>query len=498
MKNITSIALIAGILLLVNILSNQFFFRLDLTEDKQYTLSNATKNILSNLENPVTVTAYFSDDLPTQFAKNKRDFQDMLVEYANLSKGMVDYEFISPETDEQKQEAAQNGIQPLLINVREKDQMSQQQAFMGAILKMGEQQELIPFIEPGGGMEYALSTNIKKLAVLDKPSVGLIQGHGEPSLSELGQAYQELSILYNVENIDLNTTESIVDRFKTVALIAPKDSISPSHLAKLDDYLSRGGHVYLAYNAVDADLSQARGSALTTGVETWLQSKGIQIESSFIIDSKCGSVTVPQQRGPFTFNTQIQFPYLPLIQSFPEHPATKGMEQVILPFASPVRFQGGTNTTFTPLLESSETAGTAAAPTFFDIQKQWTNADFPMSKIPIGGVLEGNIVGETPSKMIVIGDGDFAVSGQQGGGQSKDNINLLVNGIDWLSDDTGLIELRTKGVATRPIDELEDGIRSSLKWLNFLLPIVIVIIVGVVRMQRQRSLRMKRMQESYV
>lgn len=497
MKNITSILLIAGILLLVNILSNQFFFRLDLTEDKQYTLSNATKNILKNLENPVTVTAYFSDDLPTQFAKNKRDFQDMLVEYANLSKGMVDYEFISPETDEQKQEAAQNGIQPLLINVREKDQMSQQQAFMGAILKMGEQQELIPFVEPGGGMEYALSTNIKKLAVLDKPSIGLIQGHGEPSLSELGQAYQELSILYNVENIDLNQEESIADRFKTVAFIAPKDSIPPAHFAKLDDYLGRGGNIFLAFNAVDADLSQARGSALNTGVEAWLQNKGIQVENSFIIDSKCGNVTVPQKRGPFTFNAQIQFPYIPLIQSFTDHPATKGMEQVILPFASPVRFQGGTNTTFTPILESSEKSGTVAAPTFFDIQKQWTNADFPMSKIPIGGVLEGNIVGETPAKMVVIGDGDFAVSGQQGGGQSKDNINLMVNTIDWMSDDTGLIELRTKGVATRPIDELEDGTRSSLKWLNFLLPILIVIIVGVVRMQRQRSLRMKRMQESY-
>ena len=163
MKNITTILLIAGILLLINILSNQFFFRLDLTEDKQYTLSQATKDILKSLEDPVTVTAYFSKDLPADFAKTRRDFQDLLVEYSNLSKGMVNYEFISPETDEDKQEAAQNGIQPLLINVREKDQMSQKQAFMGAVLKMGDEQTSIPFIQPGGAMEYDLSTSIKKL-----------------------------------------------------------------------------------------------------------------------------------------------------------------------------------------------------------------------------------------------------------------------------------------------------------------------------------------------
>jgi ABC-type uncharacterized transport system involved in gliding motility auxiliary subunit len=102
--------------------------------------------------------------------------------------------------------------------------------------------------------------------------------------------------------------------------------------------------------------------------------------------------------------------------------------------------------------------------------------------------------------LVVFGDGDFAVSGQSG--QSEDNISLMVNAIDWLSDDTGLIELRTKAIATRPISDkyLGDenaGKRNFMKYLNFGLPLLLVVSLGIYRSQRQRNLRMKRMQERY-
>lgn len=82
--------------------------------------------------------------------------------------------------------------------------------------------------------------------------------------------------------------------------------------------------------------------------------------------------------------------------------------------------------------------------------------------------------------------------------QTPDNISLFVNAIDYLSDDTGLIELRTKGVSNRPLDQLEDGKKAFLKYLNFLLPILLVVIYGLFRMQYNRNLRNKRMEEGYV
>jgi gliding-associated putative ABC transporter substrate-binding component GldG len=499
MNRLLSILLIAGILILLNLLSKQFFFRWDITEDKQYTLSKATKDVLSTLDEPVSVKAYYSNNLPADFEKVRNDFQDMLIEYNNLSKGNLDYEFVDPVNDPTlEQEALQVGIRPILINVREKDQASQQKAFMGAVMKLGEQQEIIPFIGPDSPMEYALTTGIKKMAVVDKPSIGFIQGHGEPGLSQLGQAFQALSIIYSVENIDLGVEASIPDRFKAVALIKPNDTIPPQNLAKLDDYLSRGGKLLIAFDAVTGDFSTSQGTGIESSLIGWLAGKGLEVEKNFIVDASSGAVTVQQRQGFFTMNTQVQFPFLPIIKKFGEHPVTKGLEQVIFQFASPLRYSGDSTTYFTPLVTSSEKAGIITAPTFFNIEKKWNNADFPLSNITIGGVLEGSIDGGLPSKLIVITDGDFAVSGEQGRGINQDNINLLVNAIEWMSDDTGLSELRTKGVLSRPIDEIEDGKRNLLKYLNFFLPILLAIGYGIFRFQRNRNKRMRRMQERYV
>lgn len=496
MKNSVSILLVAGIVLLLNVLSRQLFFRIDLTEGKQYTLSRATKDILRNLEDPVTIKAYFSEDLPANVAKTKRDFQDMLIEYSNLSKGNVDYEFVNPNEDPaMEQEAMQSGISPVMINVREKDQVKQQKAYMGAMIKLGEQQEVIPFVQPGGAMEYALTTGIKKLSVVDKPSIGLIQGHGEPGFQELSQAYQDLSILYNVELIDLPSVGEIDARFRTVAMVGPSDTIRSGELAKLDAFLDRGGYLFLAFDRVNGDLQTATGSAIDLGLVTWLANKGIVVDDSFITDASCGNVTVQQRSGFLTFNNQVSFPFLPLVNKFPDHPITEGLEQVIFQFASPVRFMGDSSLRFTPLVTSSENSGSVKVPTYFDVQKQWTNADFPQQNIPIAALVEGNF-GQSPAKMIVVSNGNFPVSGQRG--QNPDNVSLMVNSIDWLSDDTGLIELRTKGVSSRPIEDLEDAERSLLKYLNFLLPIILILLYGFFRGQKSKNIRLRRMQERWV
>ena len=98
-KIITTIALLFGILLLVNIVADRFFVRLDFTEGHQYTLSKATKDILNKLDGPVTVTAYFSENLPPDIAQVKSDFKDMLIEYSNASDGKIVYEFTNPNLD---------------------------------------------------------------------------------------------------------------------------------------------------------------------------------------------------------------------------------------------------------------------------------------------------------------------------------------------------------------------------------------------------------------
>ena len=111
---------------------------------------------------------------------------------------------------------------------------------------------------------------------------------------------------------------------------------------------------------------------------------------------------------------------------------------------------------------------------FSTVQKKWGNTDFTSPKQVVAASFEGMLSGNEEAKMIVIGDGDFAINGQgqQARQLTPDNVNLMVNSIDWLSDDTGLIELRTKGVTNRPLDQIEDGKKTFLKYFNFLLPIL--------------------------
>lgn len=489
--------LIAAILVAVNLISDQLFYRLDLTEDHSYTLSNATKDILKNLQEPVTVTAYFSKDLPPSIGQTRDDFKDMLIEYTNRAKGMLVYEFLNPNQEKTaEQEALQNGIQPVMINVRDKDQMKQQKAYMGAVVSMGDRKEVIPFVQPGGAMEYALSSAIKKLSVVNKPRVGILQGYGMPALSELVQAVQSLGVLYDVQAVTITDTTGIPDDMKTVALIRPTDSIPGFVFDELDRFMARGGNLLVAVNRVKGDFQTAYGSAVSTGTESWLLKKGIRIKDAFVLDVNCGSVTVQQKQGFFNFQTNINFPYLPVISNFADHPATTGLEAVVLQFASPIEYTGDSTRIFKPLAFTSEQSGEQRPPLYFDIQRQWKESDFPEKNLVVMAELSGNPAGSGSSRMIVISDGDFPIGNAQQQ-VSPDNVNLLVNSIDYLSDDTGLITLRNRGITARPLKQLSDSKKTFLKFLNFLLPIVLALLYGFYRMQRNRNIRMRRMEENY-
>ena len=494
-------ALVLIILLVINIISDKLFFRVDFTADNRYTLSDATKSILANLDEPVTLTAYYSDDLPAEILRSKRDFKDLLTEYHNISHGQFDFKFVNASSSEEaEQEALNAGVYPIMLNVREKDQVRQQRAFMGAVVEKGRQKEILPIVQPEMPIEYALSSAIRKMSSAYRPLVGMLQGHGEPPLMAMQQALTEMEVICNVQPIDLQQNSSALDSVSVLAIVAPIDSIQPSEFAAIDRFIARGGRIFIAIDRVDANLDNLFVNVRNTGLEQWLMSKDISVESKLAIDNYCANVSVQQQQGAYRVNVQQQFPYIPFIGNFGRHSITNGLEQVQLQFVSPVVYTGDSLAVFTPLLYTSDHSATLNVPTVIDVQRQWTARDFPLAEVPLGGLLEGTIGGVPDSKMIVIGNGSFATNGnpRQPRQQSPDNISLMVNSIDYLSDDTGLVDLRTKGVTARPIAQLDDGTRVFIKWLNVLLPIVLVVLIGIIRSQQQRNRRIKRMEEGYV
>jgi len=495
------VVLVLMAVLAVNIAADKFFFRIDLTGDKRYTLSQATRAIISNLDETVTVTAYFSADLPAEVARSKREFRDLLTEYRSVSHGQIEFVFVDPSASEDiEKEALDEGIYPVMINVRDKDQIKQQKAFLGAVVEMGTRKEVIPFVQPGMAVEYALSSAIRKMQSTKRPLVGLLQGHGEPSPYEMQQVLAEMSVVCNVVPVDMSAGAVIPDSITTLAIVAPTDSISNAEFAAIDSFMARGGRILACVERNRASLDQLFVAELNTGLEKWLADKNISVDSKIAIDNYCANVNVQQQQGMYRVNVQQQFPYVPFVGNFENHAITTGLEQVQLQFASPVVYTGDSTAVFTALLFTSDKSATLNVPTNIDVQRQWTARDFPLAEIPLGGVLEGCIGGVPNSKMVVFGDGDFALNGdpRQPHQQSPDNISLFVNAIDYLSDDTGLVELRTKGITSRPIAQLDDTMRAFLKWFNVLLPIVLVLLIGLIRHQQQRNLRIKRMEEGYV
>jgi ABC-type uncharacterized transport system involved in gliding motility auxiliary subunit len=300
-KLYTSLGLLLLIIVAINFVSNEFHLRFDFTEDGEYTLSEATSEIIDDLEDPVTVKAYFSQNLPPDVAKTRQDFQEMLIEYSNRSNGKVVYEFINPSEKESiEQEANKNGIRTVMINVREKDQVKQQKAFMGALVL---------------------------------PIIDFLQGHGEPTLDELAQARQSLDILYTTQAVTLSDTTDIAPTAKTLVIIRPTDTIPSSHFQKIESFVARGGRVLVAINRVDGNFQNATGSAVNTGLEQWLLAKGIEVEDNFVIDTKCGSVTVCCSNR-FNSPTSLWSPDSPII-----HPS-KASKALSFSLPVPLNTQG--------------------------------------------------------------------------------------------------------------------------------------------------------------
>ncbi len=502
-KVFSSLILIAGIIILLNLIANRFFLRLDFTADQRYSLSEATKSILSSLDAPITVKAYFSENLPPDIAKVKQDFKDLLIEYNNRSDRKIEYEFINPnESQETEVEAQREGISPIMINVRERDQMKQQRAYLGAVLKYADKTERIPLLQPGSAMEYDLTTAIKKLTLTQKPKIAFLQGNGEPGLDELSQLIAQLSILYDVQSFSFNDTATISPDINSLIIIAPKDSVAPKYLKQLDDYYNSGGRILLALNSVEGDFSTAQGKAVNTNLIDWIGKKGITIEPDFLIDISATDVMVRQQQGGLVFNTAIKFPYIPIITNFNDHPITKGIEAVAMPFVSKINIQPKDSAFHSFVLATtSKKTGIENPPLHFSVDRQWKVTDFPLANIPVAVAAEYTLSNGKEGKLVVFSDGDFAVNGKGQNAQrlQPDNVNLMSNAIDWISDDTGLISLRTKGVTSRPIDaSIEDGTKTLLKYLNFLLPIFIIIGYGIFRYQRRKYLRKKWASQNYV
>jgi gliding-associated putative ABC transporter substrate-binding component GldG len=521
-STVSAIAVIA-ILILVNVLSISLFGRADLTRDKQFTLSDASKDAVRSLKTPVTVTAYFTKDLPPPYSTNARYVKDLLEEYYNASADNFRYELVDPtaeETDaekEKKKEVKQDifgrqvreatsmekelqtlGIPPVQVRVNEDDKLEVKRAYMGIAVKVGDKHEVIPVVQETAQLEYDLTTLIRKLTREKAPKVALLQGHQGPSPQEgLQHMMQLLQANYDVTPLDLTQTPEIGDDVDALIVAGPVTPLTDGELHAIDAFVMSGRSAAFFVDNAKADLQEMQAQDTAPGLNALLSSYGVTVEPGLILDPHCATLNVAQQRGAMRIMQPVRYPYVPIVdQMDEENPITRGLGGMAFPFVASLTVKAPEGATATVLAQSSKDSWVMTSPYNLDPLQRWTqdmvkDQGAKAMMVTLTGTLKspyGAAPNAAVSSRVLVAGGSAFIQDQYSG---KGNEAFILNMIDWMVMDEALLAVRSRGLAAAPIGELGDHARNAVKFANILgLPFAFVAF-GLVRWRMRESRRAK-------
>lgn len=516
--------LLLGIIILLNLIALRWFTRLDLTSEKIFTLSDASKNLVKSLDDKFLVKAYFTTDLPPEYANNRRYLKDELDEYRAYSNGNFQYEFIDPsKKDDLEQEAQRYGIPPVQVQVLKQDKLQVQNAYMGLVFLYGDKQERLPVIQSTSNLEYEISSAVKKLTSKELKKVGFLTGQGEPTLQQLSKFEEILSKQYTVTPVDLAGGKAIPSDVAALMIVAPDKPFKSWEKFLIDQYLMKGGRIGFMLNKVNATLQMQMGRPLNLDLDDLLESYGVRINTDLVRDASCAYVNVQQQAGFMIIQNQVPFYYLPQASDFDQtSPIVKDLRSVVLYFTSSIDTSIARTRGLSAhvLVKSSKRSGRQENTFVIGAAMQMTPDMFRESGIPLCVTVEGafpsafgnksvsidstlrgaldttnKVVAGKLSKIVAIGDGDF-VQDQYSGG-SRDNYLLASNLVDWLADDIGLASIRARDASSKPLEEISENAKGWVKGINLGIPPLIVVLVGVIRWRWRVAMR-KRLETKVV
>ena len=485
----TYIALLSiiGIIILVNFFSYKIFMRLDLTQNKEFSVSAVTKNTLKNLDDIINVKVYFSKNLPSQFISLKENVGDILDAYVNYSSGNIRVEFIDPADDEALASSLyMQGIPELQFEVFEKDQMQLVRGYMGMAIEYGGNLETIPVVQDTRSLEYKITLAIKKLTSSETIKLGLLNGYGSLARESMGEGIAKLEELYEVVDVNLIEIEEVDPSLKSLIIVSPKELIPEEDLKKIDAYVISGGNLLVLDEGVVID-EGLQASDKNNGLNKLLADYGIKVNNNMVLESKANSGVASFNQGFFTFQTN--YSYWPKIAKNgfdQDNSAVSKLENVILQWASSIDVDEsklGENHNVSYLAKSSDKSWRQVGEynlnpqqTFTPNKVQVSNLAVDVSakfKSPYG--LENSMF----SRILVVGDSDF-VSGNLI--TMADNLVFFQNITDSLSLDGDLIEVRSKGITSRPIKtDISDGQKSLIRYLNVFGITILVLVIGLSR-----------------
>ncbi|MFP2924499.1 GldG family protein [Pyxidicoccus sp. 3LG] len=528
------LAAVIGCLVLLNILAVRTFGRFDATREQIYTLAKASQDTLAGLEDPVTVTAYFTDELPPPYSSNARYVRDLLEEFRAASRGQLSFEFLDPmsqETAEDQEtkretkrdifgrvfreptsverELAQEGIQPVEIRVIEDDEMQTKRAYMGIVIKHQEKKEVIPVVQDIRTLEYDLTTLVRKLTRPKTPVLGVLQGHDAPLLREKLTSLQTLlSQMYEVRPVDLSGKERVDADVDALLVIGPKTQLQPNELKAIDQFVMAGRSVAFFLDSVQVDLKTFESGDATHGLGPLLATWGIQVGDKLVADVESAQLNVQERRGFMVVSMPVPYPFIPLLERLEgDSPITQGLSEVTLPFSTTVTATAPEGAQATVLAKSSRKSWLEGKPYNIDPRRDWRSEtvtpDGPHPlMVQVSGKLKSHFAAEAQSSTasgtpllaestgeprVIVAGGSAALWDEFMG---RPNQALLLNVADWLLLDPALLAMRTRGLAEAPLQqELSATTRNTVKFGNaFGIPVALAAL-GLIRWRRREARR---------
>jgi gliding-associated putative ABC transporter substrate-binding component GldG len=510
-QTLLRVGIVLVILVLLNIISIRLFSRLDVTKNHVFSLSDASKELMRNLDDKVTVRAYFTEDLPAPYNNNRRMLLDELNDYKAYARGNLQYEFIDPSGEKAEQDAQQQGIAPVQVQVVKEDKFEVKKAYMGLVFLYEDKKESIPVIQNTGTLEYDISSTIKRLTSKGRKKIGFLNGHGEPALSELTRVQEMLRKQYDVVPVDVSKGNPVPPDIAALVVDAPTNRFSEPDKFQVDQYLMRGGKVALLLNKVDANLQNRFGRPLDLNLDDMLEAYGVRVNSDLVRDAQCANISVMQQQFGFNIQSQVPFPYLPLVSNFSKgNTIVKDLQGVILVFVSSVDTVNVSPRGLQAevLARSSKQSGRQTGQFLYDPLERYTREMFTEKELSLAVLVEGSFhsafsgkpvpadtaTGSLPpsssplttspaTRVVVVGDGDF-IRDQYG---NRENLTFFANMVDYLVDDAGLITIRSKELTTPPLEQVSDGTKKAVKYADLVLPPVLVLGYGLIRWRMRQA-----------
>lgn len=537
-KSLVFLGILLASVIGINWLSSLVYYRIDLTEDKRYSISEATVKMLKTLDEDVEILVYLSGDFPPGFERLEKATLETLEEFKVYAGNRISYEFIDPSNaatqanrEENYNELMDMGLIPTNLFANEGGKRTEKLVFPGAIIKVDSTYIPVQLLKANRsssseeqlnqsyeGIEFSLASAIKKLTQNERKKVGLAISHTQIAPARFSDLIATLQQDYDVF-LDINIPESY-DGLDALLVLKPDSTFSENEKYKLDQYLMSGGRLIFFADGVKIDSIGREGTfgqPLDINLQDLFFKWGVRLNYDLVKDLNCAQI--PLNIGNMGESPQIQplpWRFFPLINNFGKHPITRNMDAIYSRFISSIDTIATTGKILkTPLLMTSPYTRSLNAPVFVsytEARQQPSAEEYNGGEKLIGVLLEGNftslyqnrILPSDPrhadfipegneGKVIVVADGDIMVNDFDtrreapyplGFDRVSRNIyanrDFILNALEFMTDENGLITSRNKEVQVRLLDKVKIH-EERFRWqaANLLIPLLVIIFGGL-------------------